>query len=126
MRKEPKLENINLNDSLSEINIPKIDQLNKSSFEIDFASCEPERSFKIDLGLGSVQLKVTGPENNDTCLVETLYEMEGGYYVNECRIPFSLGTMEFTSDNFESISRYCKIKSTGSGLLELNQNQDNR
>ncbi|MFC1722188.1 hypothetical protein ACFL0C_00915 [Patescibacteria group bacterium] len=119
-RKEPRLEDIDLDDTLSEINIPKIKNSSDEINIVDFSDCSPNSDFNITKELGSAQLKVVGSEE-EKCLVETTFELEGGYYVNECGIPKTLGTIEFTSDDFDAISEYCKIKSTGSGLLELSK-----
>ena len=91
------------------------------SFEkkpVNFARCIPDDGFKVDLGLGSNSLKIIGPEK-ELCLVQTTFETEGGYYINDCEIPLSLGQVVFSDDSFKEISQYCQIKTSGSGLLEL-------
>lgn len=85
---------------------------------VDFSRCLPEDSFKVDYGLGSNQLKILGPQE-EHCQVEATYEIEGGYYVNECKVPLSLGKIAFKGHDFDSITPFCTLKTSGGGLLEL-------
>ncbi len=117
IKDEPK-ENLTSSADISE----ELSQLQTAkTFEkksINFTQCVPDNGFKVNLGLGSSKLKLIGPED-EFCLAQTTFETEGGYYINECKIPLSLGQVIFDDDNFDEISQYCQLKTTGSGLLEL-------
>jgi len=112
--KEDLTASANISEELSQL------QINKG-FEkkpVNFARCEHDDGFKINLSLGSSKLTIIGPED-EFCLVQTTFETEGGHYINDCKIPLSLGQVVFSNDNFDEISQYCQLKTTGSGLLEL-------
>jgi len=117
LKDKPK-ENLTANADISE----ELSQLQiNNGFEkkpVNFARCEPGDGFKINLSLGSSKLTVIGPED-EFCLVQTTFETEGGHYINDCKIPLSLGQIIFSNDSFDEISQYCQLKTTGSGLLEL-------
>jgi len=104
----------NISEELSQLSTQK--SFGKKS--VNFTNCDPDDSFSVNLGLGSSKLKIIGAEN-EHCITQTTFETEGGYYVNECKIPLSLGQIVFIDNNFDEISRYCQLKTTGNGLLEL-------
>lgn len=93
-------------------------QENSQETVVDFAICRPDDGFKIDFDLGSSSLKLLGPDQ-DYCLTQATYEIEGGYYINECQVPLSLGRIVFTNGAMDPITEFCTIKSSGGGLLEL-------
>lgn len=106
-----------INNNPGEVTPPAELETNQS-YSVDFANCSDKDDFTMATNLGTGSLKVIKSENG-FCDVETTYEVEGGFYTNECRVPQSVGTMEFTDDNFESISSYCQLKTQGGGMLDL-------
>lgn len=112
--KENLTSSANISEELSQLYTNK----NFEEKPINFAQCIPDDGFKVNLGLGSSKLTVIGPED-EFCLTQTTFETEGGYYINECKIPLSLGQVVFSDNSFDEISQYCQLKTTGSGLLEL-------
>ena len=85
---------------------------------VDFSVCLPKDSFTVKQGVGKNSLKILGPQD-EVCLAQVEYQTDAGYYVNDCQIPFSTGVVMFEDGNFEPITPFCTIKTTGSGLLEL-------
>ncbi len=116
--KNESIEDIKLSENLQDI-IPPIELNDARHNMVNFSVCDPEDSFSLDTGLGSGGIKVVGPKD-DHCLVETRYEIEGGYFINECRIPQKLGEMQFEETNFDELAPYCQLKNEGNALLELN------
>jgi hypothetical protein len=105
------------NDSLADLNQPPAVE-NVQPHTIDFSKCSENDSFSMTGDFGSGSLKILGPDNGN-CKVETRFEVEGGFYTNECQIPQSVGTLEFNDSNFENISSYCELKTQGGGMLDL-------
>lgn len=108
---------VEFNDTLSDLNQPPAIEKTQTH-TVDFSKCSKNDSFTMTGDLGSGSLKILGP-NNGNCKVETSFEVEGGFYTNECQIPQSVGTLEFNDNNFENISSYCELKSQGGGMLNL-------
>ncbi len=104
----------NISEELSQL--PVNEKVSKRP--VDFSTCLPKDSFSVKQGVGSNSLKILGPED-DFCLAQVEYQIDSGYYVNDCKIPLATGIIVFEDGNFEPITPFCTIKTTGSGLLEL-------
>jgi len=111
------LENVELSNNLNEI-IPPLNVDDTQFNTVDFSTCDPEDSFTINTGLGSGGIKVLSQEEG-FCLVETKYEIEGGYFINECLVPVEIGEKQFEGNNFDDLASYCQLKLEGNALLEL-------
>ncbi len=103
-----------INEELSYVSLKK----SASEKTVDFSACDPKQSFSVGVGNESNQLKILGPEE-ENCIAQTIFEVESGYYINECKIPLSTGRTTFEGGGLDNISQFCTLKTTGNGLLEL-------
>jgi hypothetical protein len=94
--------------------------LNREKIEktVDFSLCDEKQSFTMPFGNGTSQLKIIGPQE-EVCQAQTIFKDRGGYFINDCEIPQNMGQIIFENGSFDQLSQYCKLKTTGSGLLEL-------
>ncbi|OGC45819.1 hypothetical protein A2V49_00210 [candidate division WWE3 bacterium RBG_19FT_COMBO_34_6] len=84
----------------------------------DFQSCDPKNNLEIKFEFGKAKMVFKELSENN-CLIDTMFETQGGSYTNECAVPISLGKVEFDGYNFDKISKYCRLNSTGHNLLEI-------
>ena len=110
-------DNVEFSDDLSEVQQPARVTDNQIN-TVDFRECNEDAGFSLHTDLGSGGLKIISSDDK-YCYVETRFEIEGGYFINECTIPLSAGEVEFVGNNFEVISSFCKLKTKGNALLEL-------
>lgn len=104
----------NVSEELSQLPAPDSTQ----ERIIDFSVCSPDNSFSLERDLGTNSMKILGLQE-DVCLVQTTFTLEGGHYVNDCQVPVSIGSVTFQNGDFDPIAQFCTIKTTGGGLLEL-------
>ncbi len=90
-----------------------------ANYRADFGLCQKGLKIEIPSKSGSSKLFINDKTETD-CIAQTIFESQGGFFTNDCLIPLSTGTVVFNGENFEEISNYCQINSTGTGLLELN------
>lgn len=116
-KKDP-LDEVQFSDDLSDVLIPT-EVVSDAPRIFDFELCEA--TGELEIRNGSVVSKLEVIKKTQTeCLVQTSFESQAGHYSNECSVPLSAGTIDFTGSNFEEINSYCAINATGTGLLELN------
>ena len=104
--------------SLDEI-VPPIELGDIQTNSIDFSACDESAGFAIESDLSKSSLDVVD-RDDQYCYVETVYNIDDGYFTNECQVPLETGLIEFTGDNFQEISAFCSLKSAGQEILDLN------
>ncbi len=113
--KQKPLDEIELSDNLADVYTP----VKQKEFIVDFEICNNSFDFEATGATGKTTFNIVG-KSDTVCEVETGFENETGFFVNECQVPLTTGVITFDGSNFDQISQYCQINSTGTGLLELN------
>lgn len=104
---EEYLKNATLDELLTDIPTQEVAETRT----IDFSKCDEKDSYKLDYSLGTASLEIFGVDDaNQFCEFETSLEIGNGYNVNDCKIPLTVGEVEFGETDFTVFSKYCVYK----------------
>src|SRR3989344_8132157 len=85
-----------------------------SELQLDFSECPQDSKQFAYHSFGSTSIKVIDSEL-EYCVIEYYNEIEGGYSINVCRVPKTLGKFI----GFDQIKGFCSIKKSGSIFNDL-------